>query len=123
MMAEKCRIIGDEETRKLILHEDDPEKIKELGREAKGFDQELWNKSKFEIVVKGNLAKFEQNSDLCDFLKNTKSRVLVEASPYDRIWGIGMREDNKDIQKPEKWYGTNLLGFALMVVRDMIFNR
>lgn len=123
MMAEKCRIIGDEETRKLILAEDDPEKIKELGREAKGFNQELWNKSKFEIVVNGNLAKFEQNSDLCGFLMNTKSRVLVEASPYDRIWGIGMREDHKDIQKPEKWYGTNLLGFALMVVRDKIFNR
>lgn len=123
MMAEKARIFGDEDTRQRILSETDPEKIKDLGREVRAFDPELWNKQKFDVVKKGNQAKFSQNKALLDFLLGTDTRVLVEASPYDRIWGIGMREDNKDILRPDKWYGTNLLGFALMVVRDELRTR
>ena len=80
----------------------------------------LFTQYKFDVVVKGNLAKFGQNEKLRKFLLNTGSAILVEASPYDRVWGIGMREDNKDAKNAEKWYGINLLGFALMVVRDKL---
>jgi hypothetical protein len=120
MMAEKARIFGDEETRQRIMKEEEPGIIKDLGREVKGFDPEIWDQHKFDVVVKGNLAKFGQNEKLLKFLLNTGSAILVEASPYDRVWGIGMREDNKDAKDAEKWYGINLLGFALMVVRDKL---
>ena len=120
MMAEKARIFGDEETREKIMKETQADKIKELGREVKGFDPEVWNQHKFNVVVKGNLAKFGQNPPLLEFLKKTGSAVLVEASPYDNVWGIGMKEGDKDIEDAEKWFGINLLGFALMVVRDQL---
>lgn len=118
MMAEKARIFGDEATRQRILAESDPEAIKKLGREVQNFDAKVWDQQKFDVVVQGNLAKFGQNPALRKYLLSTGVRILVEASPFDRIWGIGMREDDKDVQKPERWFGTNLLGFALMVVRD-----
>ncbi|MBO7629041.1 MAG: NADAR family protein, partial [Bacteroidales bacterium] len=111
---------GDEETREKIMKETQADKIKELGREVKGFDPEVWNQHKFNVVVKGNLAKFGQNPSLLEFLKKTGSAVLVEASPYDNVWGIGMKEGDKDIEDAEKWFGINLLGFALMVVRDQL---
>ena len=120
MMAEKARIFGDEETRQRIMKEDSPDEIKQLGREVKGFDPDVWDQHKFDVVVKGNLAKFGQNETLLKFLLGTSSAILVEASPYDRVWGIGMKEDNKDAMDAEKWYGINLLGFALMVVRDKL---
>ena len=120
MMAEKARIFGDEETRQLIMKEEEPSIIKDLGREVKNFNPEIWDQHKFDVVVKGNLAKFGQDEKLKKFLLNTGSAILVEASPYDRVWGIGMREDNKDAKDAEKWYGINLLGFALMVVRDKL---
>ena len=120
MMAEKARLFGDEETRQRIMHEDSPDKIKQLGREVKGFDSEIWDQHKFEVVVKGNLAKFKQNPEMLKFLKGTGTAILVEASPFDRVWGIGLKEGDKDIEDAEKWYGSNLLGFALMVVRDQI---
>ena len=102
------------------MKEEEPDIIKDLGREVKNFDPEIWDQHKFDVVVKGNLAKFGQNEKLRKFLLNTGSAILVEASPYDRVWGIGMREDNKDAKNAEKWYGINLLGFALMVVRDKL---
>jgi len=120
MMAEKARVFDDEEIRRRILSESDPDTIKQLGREVHNFDPEVWDQHKFDVVVRGNLAKFGQNPDLKSFLKNTGSRILVEASPYDRIWGIGMREGQEGCTNPEKWFGTNLLGFALMVVRDSL---
>ena len=70
-----------------------------------------------DIVVAGNLAKFEQNVALERYLLGTGDAVLVEASPRDRIWGIGMGASNPDAQNPERWRGGNLLGFALMEVR------
>ncbi len=120
MMAEKARLFNDAETLEKIMKQEEPDKIKELGREIKGFDPEVWNEHKFNIVVKGNLAKFGQNPNLLRFLLSTGTAVLAEASPYDRIWGIGMKEGDKGIEDAEKWYGINLLGFALMVVRDQL---
>ncbi|MDJ0633261.1 MAG: NADAR family protein [Xenococcaceae cyanobacterium MO_188.B29] len=72
------------------------------------------------IVVKGNLAKFSQKEALKEFLLNTKERILVEASPRDRIWGIGLGQNNPDAANPYQWQGLNLLGFALMEVRDIL---
>ena len=74
----------------------------------------------FQIVVDGNIAKFSQNPKLQEFLMRTGDRILVEASPYDKIWGIGMAENNQKVENPLEWNGQNLLGFALMEVRDRL---
>ncbi len=118
MMAEKARLFEDHEVLKEILKSHHPKQIKELGRKVKNFDEDVWKKRRYSIILNGNFAKFLQNEDLKQFLMNTKNRVLVEASPYDKIWGIGMSVDNKSIENPLEWKGQNLLGFALMEVRD-----
>ena len=120
MMAEKAKLFGDEEIRAEILNTDDPRMCKALGRKVKNFDKAVWNKEKEHIVRKGNTKKFLQNSALRSFLLSTGDKVLVEASPTDRVWGIGMGKNNPDALDPQKWRGQNLLGFALMNVRDFI---
>lgn len=90
MMAEKARLMGDNEVREQILATDDPREIKKLGRVVKDFDARLWDMEKSQVVVNGNLHKFGQNPELRDFLLSTGDKVLVEASPYDKIWGIGL---------------------------------
>ena len=87
---------------------------KALGREVRGFDEDTWVKNRFGIVVAGNLLKFQQNKGLGMFLLGTNERVLVEASPVDTIWGVGLAADNKSIENPNLWRGLNLLGFALI---------
>lgn len=120
MMAEKARMFGDEEMREKILQTRQPKEMKAYGRAVKNFDEAQWKTACCEIVKKGNLAKFSQNQDLWDYMKNTKKRILVEASPRDRIWGIGMGKQNPDAENPVKWRGTNFLGFTLMEVRDLL---
>ena len=120
MMAEKARLFGDEETRKEILKADGPKAAKELGRRVKDFDETRWREHRFEFVVKGNLAKFGQNQDLARFLVGTGDAVLVEASPRDQIWGIGLGANNERAMDPAQWRGLNLLGFALMEVRKRL---
>ena len=83
----------------------------------RNFDQLLWDEKKFEIVVRGNVAKFGQNPELKAFLLTTSARVLVEASPLDRVWGVGLAADDPLIEDPRNWQGENLLGFALMETR------
>lgn len=122
MMAEKARLFGDEVTAEKIVSAAHPEVAKKLGRAVKGFDEATWAEHRFAIVVRGNEAKFGQNADLKEFLLNTGERVLVEASPLDRVWGIGVAEDNAVAVKPEQWRGLNLLGFALMKVRRGLSN-
>lgn len=97
-------------------------KIKELGRQVKNFNEELWNKQKFEIVKKGNLLKFSQNEDLKQILLNTNNKVLIEGSCYDKIWGIGMKEEDAKKMDPKEWskFGQNLLGKSLMWTRDQL---
>ena len=94
-----------------------PRQAKDLGRRVRGFDEEKWVATRFELVVRGNLAKFDQHANLREFLLGTGERVLVEASPVDRIWGIGLAADDERAEKPGLWRGLNLLGFALMEVR------
>lgn len=118
MMAEKARLFEDEVIREQILESTDPAVAKKLGRRVQVFEERTWSRKRSEIVVQGNLAKFGQNPSLKRFLLNTGNAVLVEASPRDRIWGIGMSEQNEDARNPSRWRGMNLLGFALMVVRS-----
>lgn len=118
MMAEKARLFKDDEILEQILKSNNPKQIKELGRKIKNFNEDVWKRIRYSIILNGNFAKFLQNEELMEFLLQTKNKVLVEASPYDRIWGIGMSVDNKNINNPLLWKGQNLLGFALMEVRD-----
>lgn len=118
MMAEKASLFGDLVTRDLVLEATNPGAAKALGRQVRGFEEEVWLMHRFEIVVRANQAKFSQNSDLGAFLNQTGSRVLVEASPVDRVWGIGLAQDDEKVNNPNLWRGLNLLGFALMKVRD-----
>jgi len=120
MMTEKARLFNDSEIEAQIINSTVPGQVKELGRKIKGFDEEVWMNSRFDIVVAGNLHKFLQNEALKEYLLNTHERLLVEASPVDNIWGIGLSKESKDIENPNTWRGTNLLGFALMEVRDNI---
>ncbi|WP_027621627.1 NADAR family protein [Acetivibrio clariflavus] len=120
MMAEKARIFGDEEILEEILKNKNPKQIKALGRKVRNFDEEVWKKKRYSIILNGNYAKFIQNKELRRFLVETKNRVLVEASPYDKIWGIGMAADDENVENPLQWKGQNLLGFALMEVREEI---
>ncbi|GED15008.1 NADAR family protein [Aneurinibacillus migulanus] len=118
MMAKKAELFGDEAIRTQILKHAHPNKAKMLGRSIQAFDDAIWNSSKYDIVKQGNLLKFTQHSELKSFLLNTGNRVLVEASPYDKVWGIGMAQDHPHAEHPEFWKGENLLGFALMAVRE-----
>ncbi|MBU2712743.1 NADAR family protein [Zooshikella harenae] len=117
MMAEKARLFNDRKCHKKILAASHPGEAKRLGRGIVGFDERVWRDNRFDIVTNGNLAKFSQNPALQHYLLSTQPRVLVEASPVDRIWGIGLAADHPDASDPTHWQGDNLLGFALMVVR------
>lgn len=120
MMAKKALLFRDKETFIKIINADTPGEAKSLGRQVKNFEEAIWNEHKFDIVVKGNLLKFSQNQALRDYLISTNDSILVEASPYDRIWGIGLDENSPHANDPFKWRGQNLLGFALMEVRDTL---
>lgn len=120
MMAHKALLFGDEVAAEKILAAAHPGEAKKLGRAVGGFDEETWAAHRYEIVVRGNLAKFGQHADLKAYLLGTAGRVLVEASPLDRIWGIGLAADDPAAASPATWRGHNLLGFALMDVRDTL---
>ncbi len=117
MMAQKAVLFKDKTVFEKIMSSSEPSEYKKFGRLIKGFDEKVWDAEKCNIVIKGNTAKFSQNEDLKQFLLNTNSRILVEASPYDKIWGIGLAEYNCN---PTQWQGSNLLGFCLMEVRDIV---
>ena len=120
MMAKKAECFGDAEILEKILATKDPKKMKDLGRRVRDFDADFWDEIKFGASLNANYLKFSQNEDLREFLLSTKNKILVEASPHDKIWGIGMSANEQNAQNPVKWRGQNLLGFALMRVRDEI---
>ena len=120
MMAGKARLFEDEAKRQQILKARTPGEAKRLGREISGFDQQVWEAERFALVCEGNWHKFSQDPALKTYLLSTQSRVLVEASPVDPIWGIGLAKDDPNAAVPVNWQGLNLLGFALMEVRDRI---
>lgn len=116
MMAEKARTFGDAPARRRILTTAEPSEAKRLGREVAGFDSEIWAREREAIVVRGNLAKFRAGT-LRAYLRSTGDAVLVEASPEDALWGIGVDENDPRAQEPHRWPGLNRLGFILMRVR------
>ena len=120
MMAEKARLFDDHATEKEILASSHPGEAKQLGRKVSDFDQAQWDSQRTEIVIRGNIAKFQQDDDLKTYLLNTAQRILVEASPRDQVWGIGLSADDPAAEQPGLWQGLNLLGFALMKVRDQL---
>jgi ribA/ribD-fused uncharacterized protein len=120
MMAEKARLFGDSATLEKILVAETPHNAKALGREVANFDAGKWVAARFDIVATGNLAKFGQSEPFKDFLLGIDEDIIVEASPFDSIWGIGLGMDSPDAQIPKNWRGENLLGFALMAVRHQL---
>jgi len=120
MMAQKALLFNDREIFEKIIRCIKPSEAKDLGRAIKNFNEELWLNERYQIVVNGNIHKFNQNRELGEFLLSTKNRILVEASPVDKIWGIGLAQDSKDIDNLYNWRGQNLLGFALMEARDFL---
>lgn len=120
MMAEKARLFNDQQKVSEILKANNPKLAKSLGRKVAYFVPDIWNERCLAVVIAGNFAKFSQNPELADFLLSTKQKILVEASPVDKIWGIGLSEDTPNIDNPLIWRGKNLLGFALMTVRQQL---
>jgi ribA/ribD-fused uncharacterized protein len=117
LMAEKARLFSDEEILSKILTAPSPGEAKNLGRMVKGFREDVWDVCRFEFTVNGNAAKFRQNESLQEFLLETGDKIIVEASPVDTVWGIGLAENDPRAINPGQWKGLNLLGFALMEVR------
>lgn len=120
MMAEKARLFGDERAAAAIVAAPHPGRAKDLGRRVTGFDEPTWREHRLGIVVRGNLARFTEHDDLRAYLLGTRNRILVEASPLDRVWGIGLAADDPRAERPDAWRGRNLLGQALMTVRDAL---
>lgn len=123
MMTAKARLFGDDDVREKIMAASEPKEAKALGRQVRNFNDKVWVQKRFDIVVRGNIAKFTQNSELAKWLGNTQENVIVEASPYDTIWGIGLKSDDARAAIPAQWRGLNLLGFALMKTREALHVR
>jgi len=120
MMAEKARLFRDEEIRQRILATTNPRDQKALGRKVRFFDADRWNESARDIVYRGNRAKFTTHRDLLAVLLDTEGTTIVEASPLDTIWGIGLAADSPDARDRTKWRGTNWLGEVLTQLRDAL---
>lgn len=120
MMACKAILFNDERILKKIMNESNPKYIKALGKKVSNFDETVWSNARYNILVKGNYYKFLQNPKMKDFILGTGDSILAEASPYDKLYGIGFKQESSNARNPLNWKGANLLGFALMEVRDLI---
>ncbi|PWK67152.1 hypothetical protein BCL76_10956 [Streptomyces sp. CG 926] len=120
MMAGKARLFGDAEAERAAVDAKSPAAAKKVGRLVRGFDNEIWERERFALVVEGSVHKFGSDPALSGYLLGTGQRVLVEASPMDRIWGIGLAADDERALDPARWRGLNLLGFALMEARERL---
>lgn len=120
MMDRKAVCFHDEASAAQILATEDVARIKELGRRVSNYDDHHWNGIRQIVVYEGLLAKFSQNEDLKEQLKATGDAVLAECAVKDRIWGIGLSMSDPDRMNRKKWQGQNLLGYALMMVREQL---
>jgi len=121
MMASKAKLFNDEQAYRAIMDSKTPKKIKDIGRQVKNFDETIWKKKRAKIVLIANIYKFTQNKKLQNILVSTCGSIIAEASPYDKIYGIGMRS-HKGLVKSD-WKGKNILGNVLMKVRTFIVTR
>lgn len=123
MMYNKAILFNDLEVAEKIMRIRNVKQIKQLGREVKNFDNEIWDKNKFDIVVNGNFLKFNQNPNFKKELYKYKDKEFVEASPVDKIWGIGLHYDDDLVLDRKNWKGQNLLGKAINKVKEMLFDK
>lgn len=119
-MYHKAILFNDIKIANKILKSESPREQKSLGRKVSNFDINRWNKKAKDVVETGNYCKFTQNNNLKKILLETYPKILVEASPYDKIWGIGLNETDAKRTRPENWPGTNWLGIVLTKVRNKI---
>ena len=126
MMAKKALVFEDAENYIRIMHSTDPAECKALGRAvgtgsgAVPFDKEKWSGAAKEVIFDGNYAKFTQNESIGQLLLSTENAVLAEASPEDRIYGIGLSADDISATDPKLWKGSNFMGLTLMQLREML---
>jgi ribA/ribD-fused uncharacterized protein len=120
MMAQKALLFDDIESYNKIMRSGNPLVQKSLGRKVKNFDEKVWAENRERIIYEGNIAKFTQNNDLKRKLIETGDAIICEGSPKDKIWGVGLRCDDPRVHDPNQWLGLNLLGEALMKVRNTI---
>lgn len=120
MMYNKAMLFNDSEIATQILNTYSPRDVKALGRKVSNFDSALWESKCFEIVLRGTIHKFKQNKSLLAELLKYSDKEFVEASPDDKIWGIGLDEDHEDCLDPSKWKGQNLLGKALTLAAKIL---
>lgn len=120
MMHRKALLFDDKQVAEMIMTARTPKEHKALGRQAKGFDEVIWREHREQIVLAGSLAKFGQNEDMLKLLLASGNKLLVEASRYDTLWGIGMFKDDPRATNPGQWLGQNLLGKVLARARDML---
>jgi len=122
-MAKKAEFFNDEEAYNAIMDTNNPRIQKQWGRKVKNYDQDRWNEVSRKIMYEGTLARFYQNQEPKEVLLATGGLELVEASPTDLVWGIGLSVSHKDVEDKSKWRGTNWLGEVLMLVREELRNK
>ena len=120
MMASKAMLFRDYVAFDKIMLTADPKEMKKIGRTIRNFDENKWKEKRFPIVLFANIRKFISNPDLQEYLIGTGDKYLVEASPYDKIWGIGKYPAEAAAIRPNQWNGSNLLGLALMESRKIL---
>ena len=118
MMEQKARLCGDEKSAEAIMRMTNPAEMKKAGRRVRNFNWNLWDEHKFNVVYTGCHAKFSQNPDLLEEMLATGDKEFVEASPYDKIWGIGLGENDPRAEDKDTWDGQNLLGLVLTKVKN-----
>lgn len=118
MMYQKAKLFDDMDIAEKILRTNNVREQKKLGRQVRNFKKQDWNQNAIQIVFTGNKAKFTQNSDFLNLLLSTKGKTIVEASPDDNIWGIGLSESEEESRDLLKWKGTNWLGIVLTELRE-----
>lgn len=121
MMASKAALFKDIDSYNAIMATEDPSEQKALGKKVKNFDKDEWEEIAIDVVTTGNYFKFTQSPTLYAYLLSTENKHLVEASPYDKIWGIGLAEDEPNIEDMSTWQGTNWLGLCIMRARKLMF--
>lgn len=122
MMHTKALFFGDFDTAQQVMKTCDPREQKRLGRTVTNFDAGLWQSQARELILPGIIAKFEQNFGYLQTLFDPRFDLIVEASPYDKIWGVGLGADDSRILDQSKWEGLNLLGELLMSARSKLKN-
>ena len=120
MMYCKAMLFNDTESAEMILTAQHPSESKAIGRRVKNFIKDVWELYCRKFVYDGNYAKFTQNPDLLKELMATGDSEIVEASPEDKIWGIGLHETDPRAKNKETWQGTNWLGEAIQAVRETL---